>query len=208
MVAELTSREVAAAFARRTPATDALAEDADRIAAACEAMAQRFHAGGRLITFGNGSAAADAAHVDVEFVHPVIVGKQALPAVSLASDAAAFTGIARRWGLEQTFAIPLRALAGPQDIAVGISVDGRCANVVAGLGEAHRMGLLTVALVGGDGGVLAGGSGGPLVDHLLRTPATDPFVVKEMHVTIYHVLWELVHVFFEQPGALAAAPVS
>ncbi len=135
----------------------------------------------------------------------MIVGKRALPAVSLATDPATITGIARTWGFEHTFAVQLRALARPEDIAVGLSVDGRCTNVALALRAAHERGLLTIALVGGDGGDVAAEG---CVDHLLRSPVDDPEVVKEMHVTTYHVLWELTHVFLEQPGALAPASAS
>ncbi len=198
MMTTLTREDAVEAFARRKPATTALAEEADRIADACHAMAERFSRGGRLITFGNGAAAADAAHLAVEFVHPVIVGKRALPAVSLVTDPATLTGIARRSGFEDTFAAQLRAQARPDDIAVGITVDGECPNVARALREAHDHGLLTVALIGGDGGAVAAVPG---LDHVLRVRSTDPFVVKEMHVTIYHVLWELAHVFLERGTA-------
>ena len=71
--------------------------------------------------------------------------------------------------------------------------------VFAGLEAAHEMGLLTIALAGGSGGPVAASSA---VDHLLVVASGDPRVVKELQVTTYHVLWELVHVFFEQPGVL------
>jgi D-sedoheptulose 7-phosphate isomerase len=204
MIGHLERAQVDQAFARRAEATEALGRDARRIAAACHAMAERFHRGGRLISFGNGPAAADAAHLAVEFVHPVIVGKRALPAISLTNDAATLTAIAKTGGFDETFAAQLRLLAAPQDIAIGLSSDGRCRNVQRGLEAAHELGLLTVALAGGDGGDIGRS---PAVDHLLIAQSDDPCVVKEIHVTIYHVLWELVHVFFEQPGLLAPGVV-
>ena len=199
MPTELTVQDAVEAFARRRAPTRALGEDAGPIAAACHDVAVRFHRGGRLIAFGNGAAAADAAHLAVEFVHPVTVGKRALPAVSLVTDPATITGIARRSGFDDTFAAQLRSQARPEDIAVGFSVDGRCANVARALGEAHDRRLLTVALVGGDGGRVAAVPG---LDHLLSARSSDPAVVKEVHVTTYHVLWELTHVFLEQPAAM------
>ena len=202
MPGELTVQDAVEAFARRREPTRALGEDAGRIAAACHDMAVRFHRGGRLIAFGNGAAAADAAHLAVEFVHPVTVGKRALPALSLVTDPATVTGIARRSGFDDTFAAQLRSQARPGDIAVGFSVDGGCTNVARALCEARDRRLLTVALVGGDGGVMAASPG---VDHLLRAHSSDPAVVKEMHVTTYHVLWELVHVFLEQPAAMGVS---
>jgi D-sedoheptulose 7-phosphate isomerase len=193
------------AFGRRDEPARQLAAQAGAVAAACHAMAVRFHQGGRLVVFGTGAASTDAQHVAVEFVHPVIVGKRALPAISLATDVATVTGVAARDGMAAIFAHQIRYLAAPEDIALGISADGHCPSVRAGLAEARARGLLTIALAGGDGGALAGS---PDVDHLLVAASTDPRVVKELQVTTYHVLWELVHVFFEQPGVLAPGVVA
>lgn len=193
------SARVEELFARRTAPLVDLAGHAEDVARTCHAMAGRFHRDGKLFVFGNGGPSTDAQHVAVEFVHPVIVGKRALPAVSLTADVATVTGIANRVGLSEVFAHQLRLLAEPQDIALGLSADGDCANVLYGLEQAHDLGLLTVALLGGDGGMIAASG---VVDHVLVAATTDPRVVKEVHVTMYHILWELVHVFFEQPGVL------
>jgi D-sedoheptulose 7-phosphate isomerase len=189
-----------AAFARRREPMTGLAEQADAVASACHAMAVRFHRGGKLVVFGTGGASTDAQHVAVEFVHPVIVGKRALPAISLTTDVATLTGIAARDGMDAIFSHQLRYLAAPADIALGISATGGCGSVLAGLRTASELGLLTVALVGGDGGAIAASAS---VDHLLRAGSSDPRVIKEVHVTVYHLLWELVHVFLEQPGTLS-----
>jgi D-sedoheptulose 7-phosphate isomerase len=191
--------QVASLFARREQPVRELADQAGAVADACHQMALRFHQGGKLVVFGTGGSSTDAQHVAVEFVHPVIVGKRALPAISLTSDVATVTGIAARSGMASIFAHQLRYLAAPADIALGISADGNCASVLSGLLTARELGLLTVALAGGDGGAIATS---PAVDHLLLSRSPDPRVVKEMQVTTYHVLWELVHVFFEQPGVL------
>jgi D-sedoheptulose 7-phosphate isomerase len=189
----------AAAFARRVEPARGLAGEAERVARACHDMAVRFSRGGKLIGFGNGGPATDAQHVAVEFVHPVIVGKRALPALSLTTDAPTVTGVAKQLGFDEVFAHQLRHLAESRDIALGISSDGRCANVLRGLEVAHERGLLTIALVGGDGGEIAAS---PALDHVIVARSDDPRIVKEIHTTAYHILWELVHVFFEQPGLL------
>jgi D-sedoheptulose 7-phosphate isomerase len=186
-------------FSRRTAPLVDLAGHAEDVARTCHAMAGRFHRDGKLFVFGNGGPSTDAQHVAVEFVHPVIVGKRALPAVSLTADIATVTGIANRVGLSEVFAHQIRLLAEPPDIALGLSADGDCANVLYGLEQAQRIGMLTVALLGGDGSAIAASG---VADHVLIAAATDPRVIKEVHVTMYHILWELVHVFFEQPGVL------
>jgi len=187
---------------RDDPARD-LARQAGTVARACHAMAVRFHRGGKLIVFGAGGPSTDAQHVAVEFVHPVIVGKRALPAISLTTDVATVTGIAERDGVDAIFAYQIRYLAEPADIALGISADGASPSVLAGLETARDLGLLTIALVGGDGAGMSAS-----IDHVLTVASGDPRVVKELQVTTYHILWELVHVFFEQPGVLDPDVVS
>ena len=192
-------------FELRSGPTDDLAGQADAVAAACHAMAVRFHRGGKLVVFGTGGASTDAQHVAVEFVHPVIVGKRALPAISLTTDVATVTGIAERDGVAAIFAHQIRFLADPADIALGLSADGNSTSVLAGLEAARELGLLTIALAGRDGGQIAAVKA---ADHLLVAGSDDPRVIKELHVTMYHVLWELVHVFFEQPGVLGPGVVT
>lgn len=188
VVASASSRaHVAAAFDQRVGPLQALAEQAPALALAAHDMAERFRRGGRLLVFGSGTSAADAQHVSVEFVHPVVVGRKALPAVALV-------------GLGRRVAHQVAVHGRPDDIAVGLSVDGRCGDVLAGLRAARDRGLLTIALLGGDGGgVLAGGE----ADHAVVVRADDALVVREGHVTAYHLLWELTHGFLDAAPAPA-----
>jgi D-sedoheptulose 7-phosphate isomerase len=171
--------------------------EADRIAQACLAMASRFHRGGRLIAFGNGAWASDAGHVSVEFVHPVIVGKRALPAVALRNDGALLGGANSTYG-GMPFARQLTLLARPQDIAMGFSFDGDDINILEALILAKSMGLLTLGLTGGQGGALIQAG----LDFCFCVESDDPLTVQETHETLYHVLWELVHIFFDHDGLL------
>ena len=149
-----------------------LESEQERLALACHAVARAFSAGGTLIVAGGPGAASDAAHVVVEFMHPVIVGKRALPAL----------------------AAP--ALARPGDIALGLVQRGRDAAVEKLLA---RSDLLTIALTGAEQ---------VDADFSFAVESDDAAVVQEVHETIYHVLWELVHVFFEHPGLLADACIT
>lgn len=167
-------------FARRTRPVAGLAADADALAAACRAMAGRFHTGGRLLAAGRGSAAADAAHVVVEFVHPVIVGTRALPALALPDGGSADS---------------VSLFGEPGDVLLALSPDGAGADLAGALATAVHRGLLTVALLGGDGGAAAAVPG---LDHVIVVDSHDPRVVREGHVSAYHVLWELVHVFLSE----------
>lgn len=173
--------------------------EAARIAQACWAMARRFHQGGRLLAFGNGASATDAQHVSVEFVHPVIVGKRALPALALTNDSATLSNRINRGNSDIPFVRQLSALARSQDMAMGFSLDGNCADVLAGLAMARKIGLLTLGLTGSDGGLLKQSQ----LDFCFVVPTNDPMVIQETHETLYHVLWELVHIFFEHEGLLS-----
>ena len=199
-----TDDDVAALFARRQAPIDDLAGQAAAVAETCHAMAVRFHQGGKLAVFGTGTESTDALHVAVEFVHPVIVGKRALPAISLTADVATVTGLAADGGIDGIFAHQSRLLAEPADIALGIAADSTSPSVLRGLEAAKQMGLLTIALTGGQGAI----GMSPAVDHVLAVNSDDPRVIKEVHVTMYHVLWELVHVFFEQPGVLTPGVIA
>ena len=171
-------------------------DEAERIAEACWAMARRFSQGGRLLAFGSGAQATDAQHVSVEFVHPVIVGKRALPALALTNDSATMSGMMAEGNTDKLFTHQIRVLARSQDIAMGFSLNGNDANILDALNLAKRMDLLTLCLAGGDGG-LSKETG---VDYDFVIQSHDPFVIQETHETLYHVLWELVHIFFEHEG--------
>jgi D-sedoheptulose 7-phosphate isomerase len=158
---------VVALLSERTEANSRFFDsEADRLARLCHLMAERFARGGRLIAFGGSPAArSDARHVAVEFVHPVIVGKRALPAIGLAGEVA--------------------LIAGPDDIVMGFGADCDVA-----IGVARRRGCLTIAFAP------AG------AEWEFEPPTDDPHIGQELIETLYHVLWELVHVFFEHRGLL------
>jgi len=170
--------------------------ESGRIAEVCWAMARRFSQGGRLLAFGNGAQATDAQHVSVEFVHPVIVGKRALPALALTNDSATMSGMMAQDNTDKLFVHQMRVLARSQDIAMGFTLHGNDANVLDALHLAKQIGLLSLCLTGGDGGL----SKKAEIDYVFVIPSHDPFVIQETHETLYHVLWELVHIFFEHEG--------
>src|SRR5215213_9732312 len=140
-----------------------------RLAEACHEMSRRFLAGGRLLAFGNASAATDAQHVSVEFVHPVIVGKRALPALDLGPD------------FERRLPILLR----PEDIVMGFAFPEADEPVERTVRAARERGALTFSLTGEAG------------EYSFAPPDEDRFVIQEVLEVLYHVLWETVHVYFE-----------
>ncbi|MDB5056749.1 MAG: sugar isomerase, partial [Chloroflexi bacterium] len=149
--------------------TDFFQLESPRLAAACHEMSRRFLAGGRLLAFGEGAAATDAQHVTVEFVHPVIVGKRALPALDLGPD----------------FAARLPVLVRPDDMVLGFSFARGDIVAERALRVAEERGALTVALAG------------DVADYPFALPDQDVFVCQEVFEVLYHMLWESVHVYFE-----------
>lgn len=160
------------------------------ISRACQEMAHRFIDGGRLLVFGSGAQATDARHVAVEFVHPVLVGKSALPALALTDDAARSEASAWQGSTAGRFAQPLGLLGRSHDIAMGISA-GSGRELADALGQARAMGMLTVALTG----LPESGAAAPDADFAFAVGERDILVVQEVHEMLYHILWELVHVF-------------
>jgi D-sedoheptulose 7-phosphate isomerase len=182
-------------FARSITATTRFfTAEAPAVADCCRRMAERFSRGASLFVMGEGAQASDAQHVAVEFVHPIIVGKRALPAIALTSDAGVLTGSAHNTP-HDSFAAPLRALAQPVDVALGLSGAGVEPSIRSALAVARERGLLTILIAD------CGGDAERIADIELRIDEKNPLIVQEVSETIYHVLWELVHVFFESEDA-------
>ena len=144
-------------------------QQARALAIACREMSERFLSGGRLLAFGRGSYSTDAQHVSVEFVHPVIVGKRALPALDLSA-------LIRPW---------LEVILRPEDIVMGFGPPEGDTEVWTALESAHARGAMTFALPGHSG------------SYALKSATEDPFIHQELIEIFYHTLWETVHVFLE-----------
>ena len=163
--------------------------EADRIEVLVRAMAARFSSGGRLYVMGNGGSATDAQHVSLEFFHPIIEKRKALPATALTADQALLTAISNDRDFAKIFADQLRVLAQPGDMALAVSTSGKSPNLVQALETAREMGLLTIAFTGKDGGRLP-----DLAEYCFVVPSFSIHRIQETHVTLYHVVWDLVHV--------------
>jgi D-sedoheptulose 7-phosphate isomerase len=158
-----------------------------RLVECARALADRFRAGARLYTFGNGGSSTDAQDLAQLFLYPPPPARP-LPARALAQDAAVVTALSNDVGFEVVFARQLAALARRGDVAIGLSTSGGSRNALAAFDEAARRGLTTVGLCGHDGGPMAElGS----IDYLFVVPSPSVHRVQEAQTTIYHVLWEL-----------------
>lgn len=162
-------------------------DHADRIATVAQLLVTAFRAGQKVLLFGNGGSATDAAHIAAEFVGRYKRERAPLPAIALATDIAAITCIANDYGFDELFARQIRAHGRKGDIAIGISTSGNSPNVLNGVAAARDCGMITVAWTGGTGGKLAA-----LVDHPFVVPSTVTARIQESHITLGHVLCELV----------------
>ncbi len=162
-------------------------EDCEQIAAAALAMRERIRRGGKLILFGNGGSATDANDWALDCVSPPN-GYQPVPAVSLSLEPANITALANDIGTEVIFLRQLIAQARPEDIAVGISTSGGSKNILMALDEARKRKMLTVALLGYDGGEIARRK---LVDHALIVRSDYIPRIQEVQASIYHIVREL-----------------
>lgn len=166
------------------------AENRVKLIEVARAVADVYRNGGRLFAMGNGGSSCDAAHIAVEFTHPVTVGRPALPALNLTADAAMITAVGNDVGFRDIFVRQIIAHARNGDAIIGVSTSGGSENVLAGLAAAKRIGLTTIALVGSKGGAIAQS---PDADHCLVVGSDSIHRIQECHVAIYHILWDLVH---------------
>jgi D-sedoheptulose 7-phosphate isomerase len=163
------------------------AEQGEAVVAAAQKLAAVFKAGGKLLLFGNGGSAADAQHLAAEFVNRFQVERPPLAALALTTDTSILTAVGNDYDFQQIFAKQVRALGRAGDLALGISTSGNSPNVVEGLQAARALGLSTLALSGRDGGPVAAAA-----DLALVVPSRNTPRIQEVHITIGHVLCDLV----------------
>jgi D-sedoheptulose 7-phosphate isomerase len=165
--------------------------DLGSVTAAAAAIIEALGQDGRLLTFGNGGSAADAQHVAAELVGRFLRDRRSLSAIALTTDTSVLTSVANDESFERVFARQIEAIGRSGDVVLGISTSGRSPNVIAGLKASRAQGLRTIALTGGDGGLI-----GPLVDIHINVPSTSTPRVQEVHRTLLHVICELVEKAF------------
>ncbi|HZT87773.1 MAG TPA: SIS domain-containing protein [Stellaceae bacterium] len=177
------------------------AEHGPALVAAARAVAEVYRGGGRLFTMGNGGSSCDAAHIAVEFTHPVTAGRPALAAINLVADVAMLSAVGNDVGFEHVFVRQIVAQARAGDGLVGVSTSGNSHNLIAAFAKAKELGLVTIGLAGGDGGLMRRSGS---VDHCLVVPSASIHRVQECHVAAYHILWDLVHTLLADDRGAAA----
>ena len=160
---------------------------AEQVEAIVGAMVRAFRAGNKVLWFGNGGSAADAQHLAAEFSGRFLRERKGLPSEALTVNTSAVTAISNDFGYEQLFARMVEALAKPGDVVVGITTSGTSKNIVRGLEAAKRAGATAVAFSGNGGGPVA-----EIADLALVGPDGYSAIVQEVHITLGHIICDLV----------------
>jgi len=182
--------------------TEFFAQNKDTILAASLALARSFGRGRKLLVCGNGGSATDAQHIAVEFMHPITVGRKALPAICLTNDIAMVTAVANDVGFDDVFTRQIIGLGVEGDVFLGISTSGNSTNLLHGFATARRLKLVTIGFAGGDGGEMSVMSGAGLLDYCLTVPTASIHRIQETHVALYHIMWDMVHTMLEDGAIL------
>lgn len=182
--------------------TKFFADNKDTILAASLQMAKAFHRGRKLLVCGNGGSATDAQHIAVEFMHPITVGRKALPAICLANDMAMVTAVANDVGFDDVFTRQIIALGKEGDVLLGVSTSGNSKNLIHAFATARLLKITTIGFAGSDGGEMAELALGGLIDYCLAVPAASIHRIQETHVALYHIMWDMVHTFLQHEGLM------
>lgn len=170
-------------------------ENAGRVVRVVEVITKALKAGKKILIFGNGGSAADAQHIAAEFVNRFLIERPPLPAIALTTDTSVITSIGNDYDYAEIFSKQVKALGQAGDIAWGMSTSGKSANVINGLIQAKRMGLVPIAFTGGDGGEMA-----KISDYVLNVPSQSTPRIQEVQITIGHVVCQLVdYLLFQRP---------
>jgi len=173
-----------------------LNENLLKIVEVVEAITAALKRGNKILLFGNGGSAADAQHLAAEFVNRFVIERPPLAAIALSTDTSVITSVANDYDFTEIFSKQVKALGQENDIAWGISTSGQSPNVLKALETAKKMGLITVGLTGRDGGAM-----GPMVDYWLNVPSNSTPRIQEVHITVGHVICEMVdYNLFQRPA--------
>ncbi len=178
------------------------ADNAQKIIEVSQAIALIYRNRHNLFSMGNGGSSCDASHFAVEFQHPVTAGRPSLPAINLTMDTAMMSAVANDVGVDHIFSRQLEALGRAGDGLIGFSTSGNSKNLIEAFRTAKRMGVITIGMVGGDGGAMLSSG---MVDHCLVVQTDSIHRVQEVHVTTYHIVWDLVHTLLADYRGLMVA---
>jgi len=161
--------------------------NSEAVARAAEMIIASVRAGGKVLVLGNGGSAADAQHIAAELVNRLNYDHPPIPAIALTTDTSILTSIGNDSSFDNVFERQVRALGRKGDVALAISTSGNSPNVLRAVEAAREIGVTTIALAGRTGGKLA-----TLAELALVVNADSTQRIQETHITIAHILCELV----------------
>lgn len=170
---------------------DLLSSQTDVIVEMAEMLIDCLKSGGKILLCGNGGSAADAQHIAGELVGRFARERKALSAIALSTDTSIITAVANDYGFEKVFSRQVEALAKEGDVLIGISTSGSAANVLNAIDAARKIGCRIIAFTGAAGGKMKSS-----VDLCLAVPASKPWRIQEAHITVGHILCDLVEEAF------------
>lgn len=171
-------------------------ENVIRIVKVVDIITDALKEGKKILLFGNGGSAADAQHLAAEFINRFIIERPPLPAIALSTDTSVITSISNDYDYTDVFAKQIRALGQPGDIAWGITTSGSSPNVIKAFEAAKKLGMITVALTGKDGG-----SAVKVADYILNVSSNSVPRIQEVHITVGHVICQMIdYKLFQKPG--------
>ncbi len=177
-------------------------KNSEQILALSLDLAKSFHRGGKLLVCGNGGSSTDAQHIAVEFMHPITVGRKALPAICLNNDMAMVTAVANDVSFADVFTRQVIALGKENDFLIGLSTSGNSENLIRAFQTARKMNIKTAGFAGGDGGKMAKAYEQSEMAFCLVVPTSSIHRIQESHVALYHILWDMVHSFLQNRGLM------
>ena len=171
-------------------------ENVIRIVKIVDVITDALKEGKKILLFGNGGSAADAQHLAAEFINRFIIERPPLPAIALSADTSVITSISNDYDYSDVFAKQIRALGHPGDVAWGITTSGSSTNVIRAFEAAKKLGMITVALTGKDGG-----SAEKVADYILNVSSNSVPRIQEVHITVGHVICQMIdYKLFQKPG--------
>lgn len=150
-------------------------------------MAEAVTDGRKVLLCGNGGSAADAQHIAAELVGRFMTNRRGLPSIALTTDTSILTAVSNDYGYDHVFERQVEALGGKGDLLIGISTSGNSPNVERALVKARQMGIVTIGLLGRDGGRCL-----DLCDYAFVVPHTESARIQEIHITLGHILCGIV----------------
>lgn len=184
------ANKITAQLAQHVEVIEHIMKDSGLVEQIGKAVGQIVHCyknSGKVLIFGNGGSAADAQHIAAEFVGRFKMERKALPAIAFTTDTSILTALSNDYGYDITFSRQVEAFCQGNDVVIGISTSGNAANVCKALELARKLGAVTIALTGKDGGKVKHAA-----DNVIIAPSCDTARIQEAHITIGHIICDLV----------------